>query len=62
MMRLSLFGDAGWAGDGADLWDARPLRGVGIGVSLLDNLVRVDLARGLGGGGYRLHLRMGGGI
>jgi hypothetical protein len=62
MMRLSLFGDAGWAGDGADLWDARPLRGVGLGVSLLDNLVRVDLARGLGGGGFRLHLRMGGGI
>jgi len=62
MMRLSLFGDAGWAGDGADLRDARPLRGVGLGVALLDNLVRVDLARGLGGGGFRLHLRMGGGI
>ncbi|HLL85556.1 MAG TPA: hypothetical protein VK420_22985, partial [Longimicrobium sp.] len=62
MMRLSLFGDAGWSGDAADLWDARPLRGVGLGVSLLDNLVRVDLARGLGGGGFRLHLRMGGGI
>jgi hypothetical protein len=62
MMRLSLFGDAGWAGDGADLWDARPLRAVGIGVALLDNLVRVDLAQGLGGGGFRLHLRMGGGI
>lgn len=61
-MRLSLFGDAGWAGDSAELWEARPLRGVGLGVSLLDNLVRVDLARGLGGGGFRLHLRMGGGI
>ncbi|HEX8454060.1 MAG TPA: hypothetical protein VF647_18380 [Longimicrobium sp.] len=62
MMRLSLFGDAGWAGDTADLWDARPLRGVGIGVAFLDNLVRVDLAQGLGGGGFHLHLRMGGGI
>ena len=62
MMRLSLFGDAGWSGDSADLWDARPLRGVGAGVSLLDNLLRVDLAHGLGGGGFRLHLRMGGGI
>jgi hypothetical protein len=62
MMRLSLFGDAGWTGDAADLWDARPLRGVGVGVAFLDNLVRVDLAQGLGGGGFHLHLRMGGGI
>ena len=60
--RLSLFGDAGWAGDGADLWSARPLRAVGIGAAFLDNLVRVDLAQGLGGGGLRLHLRVGGGI
>ncbi|HEX8674307.1 MAG TPA: hypothetical protein VF710_20580 [Longimicrobium sp.] len=62
MMRLSLFGDAGWAGDAADLWDARPLRGMGVGVAFLDNLVRFDLAQGLGGGGFHLHLRMGGGI
>jgi hypothetical protein len=62
MLRLSVFGDAGWAGDPDDLWSARPLRGVGVGVSMLDNLVRVDLAHGLSGGGVRLHLRMGGGI
>jgi hypothetical protein len=31
-------------------------------VSLLDNLLRVDLARGIGGGGWRLHLRMGGAL
>ena len=62
MLRFSLFGDAGWTGDSEELRQARPLRGAGVGVSLLDNLVRVDLARGLGGGGFRLHLRMGGGI
>ena len=61
-LRLSVFGDAGWAGDGADLRTARPLRGAGVGVSLLDNLLRVDLARGIGGGGWRLHLRLGGGL
>jgi hypothetical protein len=61
-LRLSLFGDAGWAGDAGDVWSARPLRGAGVGVSLLDNLLRLDLARGIGGGGWRLHLRMGGGL
>jgi hypothetical protein len=61
-IRLSVFGDAVWAGDPGDVWSARPLRGAGIGVSLLDNLLRLDLARGIGGGGWRLHLRMGGGL
>jgi hypothetical protein len=58
LMRVSAFGDAGWAGASADLWSARPLRGVGVGIALLDNLLRVDLARGLGSG-YRLHLGLG---
>ncbi|HEX8276191.1 MAG TPA: hypothetical protein VF615_26365 [Longimicrobiaceae bacterium] len=61
-LRLSLFGDAGWAGDAEDFWSGRPIRGAGAGVSLLDNLLRVDLARGIGGGGWRLHLRMGGAL
>ncbi|HEX7242797.1 MAG TPA: ShlB/FhaC/HecB family hemolysin secretion/activation protein [Longimicrobiaceae bacterium] len=61
-LRLSLFGDAGWAGESEDLRGTRPLRGAGVGVSLLDNLLRVDLARGIGGGGFRLHLRMGAGL
>ena len=60
--RLSLFGDAGWAGDRDELWSGKPLRGVGVGAAFLDNLLRVDLAHGLDGGGLRLHLRMGGGI
>jgi hypothetical protein len=61
-LRVAAFGDAGWAGDRAAVRDARPLRGAGVGVSLIDNLFRVDLARGIGGGGYRLHLRFGAGL
>jgi hypothetical protein len=60
--RWSVFGDAGWAGEHDAFFQARPLRGVGVGAAFLDNLVRVDLAHGLDGGGLRLHLRMGGGI
>ncbi|HEX8430533.1 MAG TPA: ShlB/FhaC/HecB family hemolysin secretion/activation protein, partial [Longimicrobium sp.] len=62
LLRLAVFGDAGWTGDADDLWSARPLRGAGVGVSILDNLLRVDVARGIGGGGYRVHLRMGGSL
>ncbi len=57
---LSLFGDAGWAGarndfDGDDL-----LYGVGVGGSVLDGLVRLDLSRGLKGplAGFRLELHL----
>lgn len=59
-LRLSAFGDAGWAGANGDLWSGRPLRGVGLGASILDDLLRLDLARGIDGGGYRLYLRLGG--
>jgi hypothetical protein len=62
MLRWSIFGDAGWAGARGDLSDADPILGAGVGVSLLDNLLRIDLARGNGGGGYRLYLRLGGGL
>ena len=38
----------GWAGDRRD-WakPGRPLSGVGLGTSVLDGLIRFDLARGL---------------
>jgi hypothetical protein len=58
---LALFGDAGWAGARPDLGSARPLLGAGLGVSLLDDLFRLDLARGLNGGGFRAYLRVGAG-
>jgi hypothetical protein len=46
--RIIGFADLGWAGP-RDSWrmPGRPLSGVGVGWSLLDGLVRFDLARGL---------------
>ena len=47
--RASLFYDVGWAGDRAAFGAraTRPMQGVGVGVSALDGLVRLDVARGL---------------
>ena len=47
-VRTALFGDIGWAGDRAS-WRAigQPASGVGVGTSLLDGLVRFDVARGI---------------
>jgi hypothetical protein len=46
--RRALFFDLGWAGD-RDSWSemGRPASGVGAGLSFLDGLIRMDLARGL---------------
>ena len=46
---LSFFGDGGWAGD-RDLFDADDiLYSVGVGGSILDGLIRMDISRGLRG-------------
>lgn len=47
-MRRIVFGDIGWAGPRGE-WrhPGRPVSGVGVGLSWLDGLFRVDLARGL---------------
>jgi len=50
--RVTLFGDAGWAGARRDFADhapfaGKPLLSWGVGASLLDGLVRLDFARGL---------------
>ena len=47
-VRPIVFGDVGWVGD-RTLWRdvGRPMSGVGIGASMLDGLIRADLARGL---------------
>lgn len=45
----SLFGDAGWAGHRASFDSGDVLYGVGLGFTVLDGLVRVDLARALNG-------------
>lgn len=46
--RPVIFGDLGWAGPRADFsHPGRPLSGAGVGVSFLDGLVRLDVARGI---------------
>lgn len=45
--RLVLFSDAGRAATTDDLFDLRPLTSAGAGASLLDGLIRIDLARAL---------------
>lgn len=47
-VRPSLFYDLGWAGDRRD-WrtPGRPLSGAGVGMSVLDGLLRLDVAKGL---------------
>jgi hemolysin activation/secretion protein len=50
--RLTLFGDAAWAGPRAAFADnapfaAKPLLAWGVGASFLDGLIRLDVARGL---------------
>ncbi len=43
-----LFGDVGWAGDRRDFGrPGRPMSGVGVGASILDGMIRFDVARGL---------------
>ena len=47
-VRPVIFGDIGWAGDRTKWRDiGTPLAGAGAGVSILDGLVRFDVARGL---------------
>jgi len=45
--RVSVFSDIGWAGPRADFSRGRPLIGAGVGGSILDGLIRLDLSHGL---------------
>lgn len=58
---VSLFTDAGWAGDRADAtWDDA-LASVGLGLSLVDGLIRIDGARAVrGGSDFRLEFYLDG--
>jgi hypothetical protein len=48
VIRPVLFGDLGWAGDRTRWRDiGQPVSGVGVGTSVLDGLVRFDVARGI---------------
>jgi hypothetical protein len=55
-VRPTIFADLGWAGDRARVREVgRPMSGVGVGASLLDGLVRFDVARGIyPGKGFRV--------
>ncbi len=57
---ISLFGDAGWAGTRDDFDGDDVLYGIGVGGSILDGLIRLDLARGLKGpqAGFRMELHL----
>jgi hemolysin activation/secretion protein len=48
-VRLAAFSDIGWAGSRSDFRRGKPLLSTGIGASLLDGLIRLDLARGTAG-------------
>lgn len=59
--RMAIFGDAAWAGPRADWGTGRPLLGVGAGASVLDGIIRVDLARALNGPeSWRFAIYLGG--
>ena len=45
--RITVFSDVGWAGPRDDFWQGRPLIGAGVGASLVDGLVRMDLSHAL---------------
>ena len=48
LVRPSIFYDLGWAGD-RNAWDSqgRPITGAGVGLSVLDGLLRLDVAKGI---------------
>jgi outer membrane protein assembly factor BamA len=47
-LKLSAFGDFGWAGDRDHIGDiVRPASGAGLGFSFLDGTARFDIARGI---------------
>lgn len=46
-VRPTVFYDAGWAGDRDRFGTGRPMSGAGVGLALLDGLVRLDVARGI---------------
>lgn len=53
---VSVFGDVGWAGLRDDFDADDLLYGVGVGSSILDGLIRMDLSRGLNGPGKQFRI------
>ena len=60
-IRGTVFADAGWAGEEAGWGRRTPFVGGGVGLSLLDGLLRADLARGIRRGDrWRVHVYVDG--
>ena len=60
-LRVAVFGDLGWAGPRDGLRDGVPVASAGLGLSMLDGVFRVDLARVVRGGSrMRLHFYLDG--
>jgi hypothetical protein len=58
--RLTLLGDAAWAGPRDAVERSRPLRSIGFGLSFLDGLARFDIARAIDAPrSWKLHLQVG---
>jgi hypothetical protein len=56
-----VFGDLGWAGPRGDWGTGRPVRTLGVGLSVLDGMMRGDVARSLGPDGtWRFHVYLDG--
>ena len=53
---VTAFGDAGWAGMREDFHTDDLLYGVGLGASVLDGLIRMDLSQGLRGPGKQFRV------
>ncbi|MFV2006199.1 MAG: hypothetical protein ACC667_02070, partial [Longimicrobiales bacterium] len=61
LVSVSVFGDAGWAGDRGDIAVRDARFSIGVGGSVLDGLMRVDIARALRDPtGWRLELYLDG--
>jgi hypothetical protein len=59
VMGLSLFSDAGWAGERTTFTTSQALLSAGVGGTILDGLIRIDLARALRAPtGWRLELHL----
>lgn len=63
LVRLAVIGDAGWAGARSEFGNGRPLRSVGAGLSVLDGLFRLDVARAVDSPtGWKLHFQLDGAL
>lgn len=51
--RLAAFGDLGWAGPWDDFGSERPVQAVGMGISILEGILRLDVARAFNAGQHR---------